>query len=169
MKKILYGLCIGVICFSLTGCGSKNDKTLEKASSAESLQEEVNNAVISGLQASTHAVAYVTSEKNAEMYELSNKEISEIIGMQEDIHVMEKSADSSEAHKANVTITFYLDSDYGYDELYTMYESGGCLYLDKGWNDDGEFIYYKLRSDKLTEWINLLKESASGTIDKEAW
>lgn len=166
MKKIVFGLFIGALLI-LAGC-EKHAK-LEDSLNAESVQAEINNTVLSELVNTTHVIAYAADEENASVYILTAEEVNELIDMQKDFYIMEKTSESSKAYDKNIIIEVFKNSASGYDGMYVFSEAGGELFLDKGWNNEGQFVYYKLRSEKLTKWIKMLQKNAEPAINKEAW
>ena len=169
MKKLFWGLCFGTLLI-LGGCKVDNGiSNLENASGADVVQQEIGSVVLAGSEEARSMTAYVTNQKNAEVYTLSNAEVQNFVSMVKDVHVMEKNADTADAFKNKITLNVYRESEYGYDEICSFAEADGDLYMVKGWNEEGEFIYYKLRSEKLSEWIASLKKATSSIINEEEW
>lgn len=168
MEKYLLELLVVVLV--ITGCGkTEGFSKLEKVNEEEYANEDDIKYIISDITMADVMTAYITDQTNSKVYEFSNEEVKDFIALMEDIHIIKKSADSSEAFLNKITLKIFKESEYGYDEIYTFAEADGILYLAEGWNESGEYVYYKLRSDKLLQWIDQVKESASLKIEREAW
>lgn len=170
MKKFYIGVCMCIL-LAMTGCDNQNDMNteLEKADSVETVQEELGTVVLNGIENASKMTVYKTNEQNGKIYELTNTEVNDFLNIVEDIHVIEKNADTSSAFNDKITIKVYSEDDYGWTEICALSEADGNVYMAKGWNDDGEYIYYKMRSDKLSDWLENIKASAENYIPSTAW
>lgn len=165
MKKII--LLIGAITIlSLTGCNSSGK--LETAENAESLQQEVDSSFLFQLVKAEHGIAY-TADGESSNYIISDELIQELCDNCENIQISEQEREKGSEINAKVMIEIYEKSESGYDILFTFFVHNNNLYIDKGWNDNGNRVYQKLRSDKLTEWLNQLQEESADVIEKEQW